>query len=56
MSMSKPSETMNVLSYLAKGTLWEFLGGLVVRIWHFGLSSVPFLGTEIPYQAAAHCS
>ena len=37
----------------------EFPGGLVVRIQHFhhcSLSSIPDLGTEIPYQAAAHHS
>ena len=33
-----------------------FPGGLVVRIWHFhhyGLDSIPGLGTEFPHQAAA---
>ena len=49
------------LNYLGKGLLkikvsGEFPGCLVVRIRHFphrGPGSIPGLGTEIPYQAAA---
>ena len=41
-----------------KGTIavWEFPGGLVVRIWHFhhySLGSIPGMRTEIPHQAPA---
>ena len=39
--------------------VWEFLGGLVARTWHFlcyDLGSNPGLGTEIPQQAAARGS
>ena len=38
---------------------WKFSGGLVVGNLYFhccGLSLIPGLGTEIPHQAAAHCS
>ena len=37
----------------------EFPGGLVFRTQGFhccGPGSIPCLGTEIPYQATAHCS
>ena len=37
--------------------MMEFPGNLVVRTWCFhycGLGSFPVLGTDIPYQAAAH--
>lgn len=40
-----------------KKNLWEFPGSLEVRIQclhHCGLGSIPGLGTEILYQAAAH--
>ena len=38
-------------------SLWEFPGGLMVRIWcfhHGGPDSTPDLGPEIPHQATAH--
>ena len=42
-----------------KNLIEEFPGGLVVRIWHFHChrhGSIPGLGTDLPHQAAAHCS
>ena len=42
-------------SYTRKWHVWEFPGGLVVRIWWCGPGSIPALGTEIPHQAAACC-
>ena len=45
------------ITFFRNGSFSEFPGSLVFRTQRFhccGLGSIPGLGTEIPYQAAAH--
>ena len=46
---------LDVTCHTEISQIWEFPGGLMVRIQHFhccGPGSIPGLGTEIPHQAA----
>ena len=47
----RPFSITLVSPSLKKMQLWEFPGGLVVRIWRFHSGSIPGQQTEIPQAA-----
>ena len=55
--MNEPIQVRTDYALIKSPPSGELPGGLVVRIWHFhhyGLGSIPGLGTEITHQAAVY--